>query len=192
MDATFFLQFFGDEIGFVFGTNCKFEVEADQIIDLIFVNGAKDEDGDVDASFAQSDTFLKARDAERIDVGESGSGNGDEAMAVGVGFDGEAETAFANVLPNYSEVFDELCEVNFDPSGMGILIHKWMLANLNLDRSRNSPVFLIYGGEDREGNTKKVKGCAEEGASRTLARSARRDHVYRLDHGNDCNDELYL
>jgi hypothetical protein len=61
MDAALFSYLFasfGDEIGFEFRADGEFEVKADQVEDLVFMDRPQDEDRDRDAGLAQLHPFL--------------------------------------------------------------------------------------------------------------------------------------
>lgn len=130
VDAACAVGFFGDDVGFELGTDGELEAVANEVVDLVFVNGAEDEDGDRHTGEAEADALLQARDAEVIDAEAGGEfTDADEAVAVGVGFDGEAEEALADLFADGGDVLFKLSGVDLNPGGVGIVFHDLLITN---------------------------------------------------------------
>jgi hypothetical protein len=99
---------FVDEEEFLDGGGGEAEVVLKEKGDLLGADAAEDEDGLVDAGLAEGDAFFEKGDAEGVDaaVGEV-LGGGDEAVAVGVGFDDGHHLGGADVSADGGEVGGE-------------------------------------------------------------------------------------
>ena len=117
---TNFLTFFCDEVSFEFRTNGEFKIKVDKIEDLVFVDGAEDQDRKAHIGLPQQDPFLQMGNREIIDAGLFGGfPHGAKAMAIGVGFHGETQHPVADMVPNDRNIFFELTKIDFNPGGVG-------------------------------------------------------------------------
>ena len=114
-----------DKISFELGANGKFEPVTDEIVDLVFVDGAENQDRNGKPSFPQLHPLLKTRDAQTVDAPlNSGFGRPDQTMAIGIRFNEKTKAGNPDHFSDLPEVLQNLIEIDLDPGGVGILIHR--------------------------------------------------------------------
>src|ERR1700686_4134210 len=114
MDAAFFADLFTlfcYEICLEVGADGEFQVEVDQIGDLVFVDGPKNQNGDFHVRKTQADPFLQMGHAEIINSSlPSDFPNSAESMAICIGFYRQTEQALPNLVSNERDIFFKLLD----------------------------------------------------------------------------------
>ena len=109
---------FVDEAEFFDGGGGEGELVLEEEGDLFFADAAEDEDGGGDAGVAEGDAFFEEGDAEAVGaVLHEVMGDGEEAVAVGVGLDDGHDLGAVDVGADGGEVAGEGVEADFDAGG---------------------------------------------------------------------------